>query len=409
MLSKILMPSGGQTTDEMVILKWYKAVGDDIKQGDILFEIETDKAILIVESYAVGTVLEIKYPEGAMVKTGEIVAYIGKPGTILPSSNQTGSTELPQLTKLGIELEVEVKMITIEPEISPITFKATVTNVKDKRVLASPLAKQRARTGNVSLEQIAAHFSKNQIRKKDVENYITALGEAHKEGAYFIDVNSVRRTIAKRTQESVQTAPHYFVSMDVDMGDFIVLRNSLNETYKGQGVRISYHDIIMKVVSKVIESYPMINSSYQGEKIKVFKEVNFGLAVAVEGGLVVPVVNHTNIKSIAEIATINSRNIEKARNSKLEEHDISRGTITLSNLGMFGVNSFTAVINQPESCILAVSSIITKAVVINGEIVIRKIMNITGSFDHRVIDGAVGAAFLEQVKRMIENPQLLSL
>lgn len=411
MLNKILMPSGGQTTDEMVILTWNKAVGDFVKRGDILFEIETDKAILTVESFAEGTLLDIKYPAGTMVKTGEIVAYIGEAGEVLPEkTSQEIFQKAPPVTETKINHGSNGNEKTNQLQILSATKTESAPILQNEnKWQASPLAKSRAKAENIKLEDVANYFSKSLIKKNDIENYITLTKKASQEGYYFIATHSMRRTIARRMRESASVAPHYYISMDVDMGECIELRNRLNISNKNLNVKISYNDIIMKVVAKAIESVPLINSTHQDDKIKVYKDIHCGLAVALESGLVVPVVKQVNKKSIAEIAVINTENIEKAKSNKLQESDISGGTITLSNLGMLGVNNFTAIINQPESCILAIGSIMAKTVVVNRQMVIRDIMNITGSFDHRVIDGAIGAAFLKQVKEILENPHLLLL
>ena len=224
---------------------------------------------------------------------------------------------------------------------------------------------------------------------------------------YFLETSAMRRTIARRMKESVSISPHYIVSIDVDMSEVISLRQKLNESLTDKDIKITYNDILMKIIAKAIELFPIINSSYQEERIKVFRDINIGLAVGLENGLIVPVVKQVNKKSISEISAENAGMIGRAKNNKLVESDITGGTITLSNLGMFGINNFTAVINQPESCILAVGAIIEKPAVKDHNLVIKEMMNITGSFDHRVIDGALGAAFLGRVREIIENPQFL--
>jgi pyruvate dehydrogenase E2 component (dihydrolipoamide acetyltransferase) len=402
MVQKIIMPSGGQTTDEMLILKWNKNTGDIVKRGDVLFEIETDKASMSVESYAEGTLLVINFKEGDKVKTGEIVAYIGDPGDKIPEEN--GKHSLKQEEKKS------------EPLIIPLNTSDNnekyQTNSQEKielkKIYASPLAKSKAKIENIRIEDIAKHYSKNIIKKADIDNYLRDKKPSGTEsGSYFIDSTSMRKTIAKRMKESVATAPHYIVSVDIDMTEIISLRNSLNGYLSGKEYKISFNDILMKIAARAIGSFPLINSSYQEEKIKVFRDINFGLAVGLDNGLIVPVVKQVNNKSISEIALANIKNVNAAKNNKLQESDITGGTITLSNLGMFGINNFTAVINQPESCILAVGGIIEKPVVIDHQVIIREMMNITGSFDHRVIDGTLGAAFMRRVKEIAENPQLL--
>jgi pyruvate dehydrogenase E2 component (dihydrolipoamide acetyltransferase) len=402
MLNRILMPSGGQTTDELVILQWEKKVGDFVKRGDTLFEIETDKANLSVESYAEGTLLEIKYGDGARVKVGETVAYIGEPTDKVPSENR--NEELVPEEKLlqgGVLLE----------EKNTADKKSTLIKEVGK-IYASPLAKSQARVENIELGDVARFVSKKLIKKDDIARYLTHLrngSDADATDSYFVDVTSMRRTIARRMKESVLVSPHYFISVDIDMTEVVTLRGKLNDRITSPQVKISYNDFVMKAAAKAIARHPFINSTFQDNRIKVYKNVNFGLAIAVEAGLVVPVIKNVNNKSLGEIAQANTVSIEKVRSGKISESDISGGTITLSNLGMYGMKEFTAIINQPESCILAIGAIIDKPVSVNREVKVRDIMNITASFDHRVIDGAAGAAFLQEVKKLLENPQMLIL
>lgn len=402
MLNSILMPSGGQTTDEMTILKWNKQVGDAVIKGDILFEIETDKAILEVESFAEGKLLEISYPAGLTVKVGAVVALIGEEADIKPSANpdenkSTASAMVikkPQPTELIVEQAVEV--------------------TKGKRILASPLAKNLARIENIRLEDVAMTVPNAIIKKADIYQYlknkkVTRPHETSNGNDEYnlLEVSSIRKTIARRMKESLSVAPHYFISVDVDMTATVALRNKFNTNKGVAPAKISFNDIIMKVVAKAIEKFPIINSTYNDTQICISKEVNIGLAVALEMGIIVPVVRSVNKKSIVEISTANTKNVEKVKNNQISETDLKGGTITISNLGMFGIDSFTAIINQPESCILAVAGISKKPVVYNNEIVIRDMMNITGSFDHRVIDGAIGAPFLQKIKELLEDPELL--
>jgi pyruvate dehydrogenase E2 component (dihydrolipoamide acetyltransferase) len=402
MVHKIIMPSGGQTTDEMLITKWFKNQGDAVKQGDLLFEIETDKASLSVESFTDGTLLAMKFKEGETARTGEIVAYIGDPGDKIPEDEEKQTEEKSE------KKVVAGAIIADKAEPKTIITDITSQKITLKEIYASPLAKSKARIENLKIEDIANHFSKNLIKKTDVENYIREKQNLTIEDEYyFVETSPMRRTIARRMKESVLESPHYTVSIDADMTEVVRLRKKLNDYLTGKEIKITYNDILMKIVAKAIESFPFINSTYLEEKIKVYNDINFGLAIGLEKGLLVTVVKKVNKKSISEIATANAINIEKARNNKLQESDITGGTITLSNLGMFGINNFTAVINQPESCILAVGAIIEKPVVRDHQMVIREMMNITASFDHRVIDGTFGAAFLKRVKEIIEDPQLL--
>lgn len=402
MLTKIIMPSGGQTTYESLIVKWNKNIGDLVKKGDVLFEIETDKAVMQIESYADGTLLEVKYAEGEYVATGEAVAYIGDVDEKLPddiSAGNVGSKEDDEYQSIMKKEQVVIvdAAVSSKPE----------ARLMDGKTLASPAARLLARNESINLNDAAKALSVQLLKKKDIAEYIQKRSDTEAQEYYFIDTTSMRKTIARRMTESVSTAPHFTVSMDIDMTQAIELRQVLNEYLKADGVKVSFNDIIIKCVSKAIEKYPIINSTYNDDKIKVYNNVNFGLAVGLENGLVVPVVRQTDKKSIADIAKENSENIDKAKSGKLQAANMSGGTITLSNLGMYGVDCFTAIINQPESCILAVGGIIEKPVVYNSVISPRHMMSITASFDHRIIDGAVGAAFLKEVRNLLEKPQLL--
>ena len=400
LLTKIIMPSSGQTTNESLIVKWHKKVGDEVKKGDLLFEIETDKATLQIESYGEGYLLAVYHNEGEYVFTGEIVAYVGEKGEKIPvESTKAAEKEEDEYQPIMKKDAAQSKEVII-----PAAEPAALFSGK---ALASPAARKASKDGNVNIDDIVKTTSRQPVKRADVENYLASSKENDIQDDYFIDTTSMRRVIARRMVESVSVAPHFTVTMDIDMTQAILLRQMLNEYAKDSGVKISFNDIIVKCVSKAIEKYPMINSTYSDDKIKVFKNVNFGLAVGMDNGLVVPVVKETNKKSIAQIAGENAANIVKAKSGKLQMSEMSNGTITLSNLGMYGVDCFTAIINQPESCILAVGQISEKPVVYKGEVAVRSIMNITASYDHRVIDGSVGAAFLREVKTLLENPQLL--
>lgn len=409
MLNKILMPSGGQTTDEMMILNWNKQVGDFIKRGEILFEIETDKAILTVESFAEGLLLDIKYPAGEMVKVGEVVALIGDKEDLQKADMEDDNSNNIKAAPAVQQNEIVSKEITGKEDISTIS--------------ASPLARKIAAAENLTLKDIFENTQGKTIKKADVEQFILQRKEANgtraplvglepakiDEDYTIVNVLPIRKTIARRMAESLSVAPHYVISIEIDMSAAISLREKFNANLGKTGKKISYNDILMKVIAAAVREFPLVNSSYSGDQIKVFKNVHIGLAVATDTGIVVPVVREVNKKNIVEIAQENISNIEKVKTSQLQESDLRGGTITISNLGMFGIDQFTAIINQPESCILAIGAIIRKPVVANesNDIIIRPIMTITGSFDHRIIDGATGAPFLQKIKQLLEEPSLL--
>lgn len=399
MLTKIIMPSSGQTTNESLIVKWHKKIGDEVKRGDVLFEIETDKATMEVESYAEGYLLSINYNEGEYVSSGEIVSYIGAQGEKIP--NDSKRADVPEEDEYQPILKTE-KVVEEKTEV-----KGNVPSNEKGKVLASPAARQKAKDKNVKIEDVYSASDKQVVKHQDVVEYLKTEESGSKEEYYHIATSNMRKVIARRMQESVSTAPCFTVSMDVDVSGSTALRKTLNGYLKDEGIKVSFNDIIMKCASKAVEKFPMINSTYGEDKIKVYKNVNFGLAVGIEGGLVVPVVRETNNKSISQIARENMINIDNAKSNKLPKENMSGGTITLSNLGMFGVDNFTAIINQPESCILAVGQIAEKPVSINGQILSKQMMTITASFDHRNIDGAIGAAFLRELKILLESPELI--
>lgn len=395
MLSKILMPSGGQTTDEMTILKWNKQVGDPIKRGDILFEIETDKAILTVESFAEGLLLEIRYEEGASVKVGEVVALIGN------------KEEMKALEDKPVP-PVQSAVLPAKQTAPPINHQPSPAN----KILASPLAKSLARVENIDLVEVSRFNAGMPIRKADISRFIAERKTPHHNGHeeadhYLMELTPIRRTIARRMKESLAAAPHFVISVDIDMTNAIGFRNMINARWRDEG-RISFNDLLMKVVARAIKAAPLVNARFEENGIRVFNDVHIGLAVATETGIIVPVVKNVHRKTLSEIATANRINIEKVKTNRISESDMQGGTITISNLGMLGADWFTAIINQPESCILAIGAITKKVVVSGNQMVIRDIMNITGSFDHRVIDGAVGATFLQQVKELLQEPALLT-
>jgi pyruvate dehydrogenase E2 component (dihydrolipoamide acetyltransferase) len=398
-LTKILMPSSGQTTNESLIVRWLKKVGDEVKQGDALFEIETDKAVMEVESFADGVLLKINYTEGDTVTAGEIVAYIGNQGEYVPEQ----AAEIPK----------EPEVIPIPQDREPVQAdQKKSSTVPDQgvpglpKVLASPAARYLAKNKHVNLQDVAKHSLRPVIKQDDVRRYLETRQIVVEEVYDVIELTPMRRMIAKRMTESVTTVPQFTIAIDSDMTACIQLRKKLNDYLRADGITIAFHDIMMKCISKAIEKYPIINATFTDEHIKVYKHVNFGLAVSLEEGLVTPVVKQTDQKSLAAIARENARNITNARERKIQPSEMEGGTITLSNLGMFGIDHFTAIIQPPQSCVLAVGQIAEKPVSLNGQIVSRPIMTLTASFDHRVIDGAVGAAFLQQVRFLLENPEL---
>lgn len=385
MADKILMPASGQTAAESLIVKWLVSEGDVISRGDVLFEIETDKATMNVESYAKGTLLKICYQEGESVEAGKVVAYIGAKG------EQTG------------EEPPSVLLENMEEEYRPILVKhERVCTAQDEEqeegaIMASPAARRLAKERGIDLLDLYAKEGKT-IKRADIMNIVK------NEEEYETRIPSpMRRTIARRMMESIQEAPQFTISIRADMSAFISFRKQLNAMAE-DGVKLSFNDILIKCVCKAIQKVPYINALYTEEEIRLYKHMNIGIAVALEDGLVVPVVRGANTLSLSEVARESKRLIDSAKEGNLRAEEMQGGTFTISNLGMYGIDRFTALVNRPESAIIAVGAVVDTPAARNGEVQIRPMMDITASFDHRMIDGGVGARFMAELRKFIEEP-----
>ena len=419
MLKEITMPAGGQTTDVSTIGTWLVKKGDKVKRGDPLLEIETDKATLTVESFAKGTVLDILVEEGDEVSAGTVIAYIGEEGD-LPAggaaqsggavqsvdTSQTDSTaQTGGISQTGAQTG---KSQDSEEEYQPIDKNEPWRYARV--IKAMPNAKLIARENGISLEEVADYAGKDILKRQDVNGYLesqkqkTDIVKTEVAEDEIIPLTKMRKVIAKRMLESSQTIPTFQITVEVDMTQCIALRKLVNGAK--DDIKLSFNDILFKCMEAAIRKFPYINSSYTDEAIIVHKDVNIGLAVSIDHGLVVPVSKQINRKNMEEISLVNKENIAKARSGKLSPEDMSGGTITLSNLGMYPVSQFNAIINPPEVCILAIAATEDKPVFVNGEWKAVPTMKITGTFDHRVIDGAYGAEFLAELKKIIETPAL---
>lgn len=378
MATRIIMPAGGQTTDEVVLRHWHKQVGDAVVQGDILFDVETDKAVLEIESCANGVLLARYYEEGANVPAKALVAWVGAAGETVPAADAP-----PAPAPAAASAEDEYRPILVKPD-------AAVEPPARGKVTASPAARVLAREHAVPLTAVVAGGATLPLKRAAVAAFIAQDNPVDVDD---IPVTQMRRAIARRLLESVTTIPVFTAEIEVAMGRAMELRQTL-----GPVAKVSFNDLIMVAACRAIADYPAVNSSWRGDVIRQYRTVNFGLAVSLPQGLVVPVVRDAGHRSLFAVAAANAANIEQAKSGKNISDLISDGTITLSNLGGFGVKRFTAIINPPEACILAV-----------GTIRADQQMSITGSFDHRIIDGAAGAGFLQKVKHYLEEPELLLL
>jgi pyruvate dehydrogenase E2 component (dihydrolipoamide acetyltransferase) len=409
--------------EEGNIVAWLKKEGDAVKSGDILAEVETDKATMELESYFNGYLLYIGVPSGGVPVDG-IIAIIGEKDedwkTLLANA-QGGAAPAQSSAQNPVSNEIALTENT-EPAQAPLptnssTSSEPINTSGDNRVKASPLAKSIAAEAGIDIKAISPSNDSGRIVKKDVENYIanppasTSSSTTYLAAAPIqtvsnisygdIPVSQMRKVIAKRLSESLFTAPHFFVTVEVDMDNAMAARTAINAD---GNVKISFNDFVVKACATALRKHPMINSSWHVDKITVNEDINIGVAVAVQDGLLVPVINHADRKSLSHINNEVKVLAGKAKDKKLQPQEMSGNTFTISNLGMFDVEEFTAIINPPDACILAVGSIVTKPVVKNGAIVIGNTMKLTLSCDHRVVDGATAAQFLQTLKGTLENP-----
>jgi pyruvate dehydrogenase E2 component (dihydrolipoamide acetyltransferase) len=385
MATNIIMPASGQTSEESLIVKWHKKEGDAVQKGDSLFDIETDKATMTIESYADGIVLEIVHQEGESITAGSVVAVIGQPG------------EKTEQYPDKIAQAEEGERLTVDRPAGNETREAPAPNT----FRASPAARRAAAEKNINIRDLLNSELERPLKKADITDSSKA---SEKEDQYYLETSSIRKKIARNMVDSLHTAPQYTISIEVDMKEVISLREKLDDLLAQEETKITYNDIIMACACRAISDYPLINAVYGDEKITVYHHVNFGLAVNTADGIFAPVVKGAEKLTIKQIAEINHRNIICVKDNTINLQDMHGGTITLSNLGMFRVRCFSAILNPPQSCILAVGEIKDVPIVSDGEIVIRPISIITASFDHRLIDGAYGAMFLDKLRSLLQSP-----
>ena len=389
MAEVINMPRLSDTMEEGTLAKWFKKVGDDVKEGEILAEIETDKATMEFESFHDGVLLHIGINEGSTAPVDSIIAIIGSKDEDI-SSLINGALK-PEVKE---EPKPEVKE---EPKSGP-----------NHRILVSPLAKKLASEKGIDISLIKGTGDNGRIIKRDIDSYkpsnfsYFAQPKPHvKESSYEIPNNTMRKAIAKRLSDSKFSAPHYYLNIELQMDNMISFRQQFINT---QNIKISFNDIIAKAVALSLAKHPKVNSRWYDDKILFIEHIHLGVAVAVEDGLVVPVVKFANSKDLPEINSEIKDFAERAKNKKLNPSEIEGSTFTISNLGMFGIESFTSIINQPNSAILSIGAIIQKPIVKNSEIVVGNTMKLTLACDHRTVDGATGSLFLKTLKDYIENP-----
>jgi pyruvate dehydrogenase E2 component (dihydrolipoamide acetyltransferase) len=415
----VLMPKMSDTMTEGVIAAWHKKVGDTVKSGELMAEIETDKATMEYESYHDGVVLYIGPKEGESVAVDGVLAIVGEKGadfeTLLKAqqAKNSGTSETPPTPK---EEVAPTASVSAAPASHPAPTVASAG--QNGRVKVSPLAKKLATEKGIDIRQVHGSGDHGRIVKRDIENFrpgqaaqvstMAASGApatipqvVGQESFEEIKVSQMRKTIAKRLADSKYSAPHFYLTMEINMDKAVEARKSINEI---SPVKVSFNDLVIKAVAAALRQHPNVNVSWLGDKIRKNHHIHIGVAVAVEEGLLVPVVRFADSKSLSHIAAEVKDLAGKAANKQLQPSDWEGNTFTISNLGMFGIEEFTAIINPPDACILAVGGIKETPIVKNGQIVVGNIMKVTLSCDHRAVDGAVGSAFLKTLKGLLEDP-----
>lgn len=410
----IRMPLLSDTMTEGKIVAWNKKVGDVVKSDDVLAEVETDKATMEVIGYADGTLLYIGVKEGDAAKVNGIIAIVGKAGTNVDAI-LAAEGAAPAAPAQAASAPAPSQNGTPAP--APAQAPAA-TATTDGRVKASPLAKKLAEEKGIDISQVPGSGDGGRIIKKDVDSYVPAAKAAPaaqagtapaapafvpagQEGFKDIPLTKMRQTIARRLSESKFSAPHFYLKIDVNMDKAIEARKSINEI---SPVKISFNDMVIKAAAMALRQHPAVNSSWMGDFIRENQHIHIGSAVAIEEGLIVPVIRFADQKTLSQIASDAKGLYDKAKNKKLQPQEFSGNTFSISNLGMLGIDEFTAIINPPDSAILAVGNITETAVVEKGQIKTANIMKLTLSCDHRSVDGAVGARFLATLKGFLENP-----
>ena len=392
----INMPRLSDTMEEGTLAKWFKKVGDSVKEGEILAEIETDKATMEFESFHDGVLLHIGIDEGSTAPVDSIIAVIGSKGE-----------DISSIIK-GVNAVEEEPKPAVEEELKPEIRQASLINESTDRILISPLARKLATEKGIDIKLVKGSGDNGRIIKRDIDSYkptnysqFIQPRPSITESSNESQNSTMRKAIAKRLSDSKFSAPHYYLNIECEMDNMISFRKQFVNT---QNIKISFNDIIAKAVSLSLARHPKVNSRWYDEKIVFYDHVHLGVAVAVEDGLIVPVVKYANSKELPEINSEIKDFAERAKNKKLTPAEIEGSTFTISNLGMFGIESFTSIINQPNSAILSVGAIMEKPIVKNGDIVVGNTMKLTLACDHRTVDGATGSLFLKTLKEYIENP-----
>lgn len=413
----VRMPKLSDTMTEGVVAAWHKKVGDAVKEGDLLAEIETDKATMEFESFYDGTLLHIGVEKGKGAPVNSVLAIIGKSGEDVAALLASAGADAPAKEEAKPEpapvkeiAKVEAAPVAAKAEPVAVAVATSTSSNGNGRIFASPLAKKIAEEKGINLATVSGTGENHRIIKKDLENYSpAATGGAQviyaaatgTESFTEVPNSQMRKAIARTLSASKFSAPHFYLKMEVDMENAMAAREAINADGE---TKISFNDMVVKAVAAALRRHPKVNADWMGESIRYNNHIHVGVAVAVEDGLVVPVVKFTDTKGFAQIGAEIKDLASRAKNKKLQPQEMEGGTFAVSNLGMYGIEDFTSIINPPNGCILSVGQIKSTPVVKNGAVVPGHVMKLSLSCDHRVVDGAVGSAFLKTLKEILENP-----
>ena len=417
MAEVINMPRLSDTMEEGTLAKWFKKVGDTVKEGEILAEIETDKATMEFESFHDGILLHIGIDEGSTAPVDSIIAIIGSKGEDISSLLKNSDIKVKEEPKPEVkeepkpEVKEEPKPEVKEepkPEVKEEPMPVSNNNKPSDRILISPLAKSLAKEKGIDISSVKGTGDNGRIIKRDIDSFkpsnysqFSQPSPQLTESSYETQNSTMRKAIAKRLADSKFSAPHYYLNIELEMDNMISFRKQFIQT---QNIKISFNDIIAKAVSLTLAKHPKVNSRWYDDKIIFNEHVHLGVAVAVDDGLIVPIVKFANSKDLPQINSEIKDFAERAKNKKLTPAEIEGSTFTISNLGMFGIESFTSIINQPNSAILSIGAIVQKPIIKNNEVVVGNTMKLTLACDHRTVDGATGSLFLKTLKEYVENP-----
>ncbi|GED71925.1 dihydrolipoamide acetyltransferase component of pyruvate dehydrogenase complex [Brevibacillus reuszeri] len=401
MATAVFMPKLSMTMETGTVIQWFKQEGDQVREGDVLLEVLTDKINIEVESYTTGTLLKIYYGADQVVPVNQVIGYVGEANENVPDTP-------PPLESSASQEEEEA------PDAQPSKEETQGSEALDQKIRATPVARRMARENGIDLGQVSGSGPNGRVQKADIEHALSTnsakAASTRTESVTSlpgrqVKVEGMRKVIAERMVASAYTAPHVTLSTEADMSKVIEVRSTLLPTIeKLTGHRLSYTEIIIKAVATALSRHPKVNASLKDDVIELHETINIGVAVAVTDGLLVPVIKQADQKGLAHLTTETKRLAGLARDGRLLPDDMRGGTFTISNLGMYAIDVFTPIINQPESAILGVGRIHEKPVGVNGQIVLRPMMSLSLSFDHRVMDGAPAAAFLQEIKELLESP-----